>query len=112
MSYLLSDLKKLTWAPSMMSKVGPDAGLVVMTTETLADKKSKIASKKLFLEFGWSLVKKIGEKAKLEVNARHIVSCNFDFERDPTDPVTIHDLIEALPWKTYVTKILPEDDLK
>lgn len=112
MSYLLSNLKELTWTPNMMSKVGPDSGLVVMAAETLADKKSKVASKKLFLEFGWSLVKKIGEKAKLEVNPRHIIACNFDFEKDPTDPVTIHDLIEALPWKTFVAKILPEDALK
>lgn len=112
MSYLLSDLKKLTWTPNMMSKVGPDSGLVVMSTETVADKKSKVASKNLFLEFGWSLVKKMGEKPKLEVNGRHIISCNFDFEKDPTDPVTIHDLVEALPWKTYIAKILPEDALK
>lgn len=109
---LLTDLKKLNWTPSMMSKVGPDAGLVVMTARSMVEKKSKVASKTLFLEFGWSLVKKIGEKARLEVSPRHAIGCNFDFEKDPTDPVTIHDLIEALPWKTYVAKILPEDALK
>lgn len=106
----LSKLKKLDWQPYQIARGSNDTGTVTMRgIEKIGKGKP---DRDHFIEIGWYVLKKIGEKARLITNEKHHISMSTGWEVDPDEPLSFAEFIEALPWRDAVAKTLPEDTFK